>query len=113
METIFNIVFGKQDTFKRVKLSDMKAKTTKQEQDIIPHLNIGTKNEVIKNPFSGEEVELSPEAVAVYDLVIGSQLSANEKFDKKVDNGREIELFSAGKDIFIRNWPKEYSLLLD
>ena len=45
---------------------------TKKEQKLMSGLIILGKPEKVKNRFSGEEVELCPEAVALYDLCIGA-----------------------------------------
>jgi hypothetical protein len=113
MESPYNLLFGSKDTFKTVKLADCKIKTTKHEQKTIPFITIGTKNEIVKNRFSGEECELSPEAVALYDICLGAELRANIKFERKIDNGDEVAICDAAKDIFLRNWIKEYYILLD
>ena len=62
---------------------------------------VGTENEVIRNPFSGESITLSPEAVAVDDTIMGCQLIGDYKRMQK------------GLDWFRRHEPKAYMLLLD
>ena len=62
---------------------------------------VGTENEVITNPFSGESVTLTPEAVAVYDTIMGCQLTGD------YNNMRR------GLDWFRRHFAKEYMVLLD
>jgi hypothetical protein len=62
---------------------------------------VGSENEVITNPFSGESVELIPEAVAVYDTIMGAQMFNDYKTVRK------------GLDWFRRHFPQEYMILLD
>ena len=38
---------------------------------------VGETAETITNPYSGESVELSPEAVAVYDTIKGAEMLGN------------------------------------
>ena len=59
------------------------------------------KPEVIKNPFSGESVELPPDAVAVYDTIKGAEMIGNNEHLRK------------GIDWFIKNEPDAYMKLLD
>ena len=62
---------------------------------------VGTENEVITNPFSGESITLTPEAVAVYDTIQGCQLIGDYKSMRK------------GLDWFRRHFPEAYMVLLD
>lgn len=62
---------------------------------------VGTETEVITNPFSGESAELVPEAVAVYDTIMGAQMFNDYKTVRK------------GLDWFRRHFPAEYMILLD
>jgi hypothetical protein len=62
---------------------------------------IGTEYEVITNPFSGESVSLTPEAVAVYDTLKGCEMFGDYDGVRK------------GLDWFAKNFPKEYYILLD
>ena len=64
-------------------------------------LKIGTESEVVTNQFTGKSVTLEPDAVAVYDLIMGSQLINNYKLTR------------IGLDWFIKHYPKEYMVLLD
>ena len=67
------------------------------------------KPEVIKNPFSGESVELPPDAVAVYDCIKGAEYLANP------NNGDDPKWETVRKGIawFQKYYPKEYMVLLD
>ena len=64
-------------------------------------LIVGDKSEKITNQFSGESVELKPEAVAVYDLIKGAEMLGL------------WETMNKGLDWFAENYPKEYMILLD
>jgi hypothetical protein len=55
----------------------------------------------IRNPFSGESCTLTPEAVAVYDSIMGCQMVGDYKRMQK------------GLDWFRRHFPAEYMTLLD
>ena len=59
------------------------------------------KPEVIKNPYSGESVELPPDAVAVYDTIKGAEMIGNNEHLRKCI------------DWFIKNEPEAYMKLLD
>jgi hypothetical protein len=60
------------------------------------------KNDVeVKNPFSGESVMLTPQAVAVYDCIIGAEQLG------------ESDIMEQGLDWFREHYPKEYMVLLD
>jgi hypothetical protein len=62
---------------------------------------VGSESEVITNPFSGESVKLQPEAVAVYDTIMGAQMFNDYKTVRK------------GLDWFRKHFPEEYMVLLD
>jgi hypothetical protein len=62
---------------------------------------VGSENEMVTNPFSGESVELIPEAVAVYDTIMGAQMFNDYKTVRK------------GLDWFRKHFPQEYMILLD
>lgn len=64
-------------------------------------LEVGDKSEMIRNTFSGEEIELCPEAVAVHDLVKGAEVTG------------ESETVQSGIAYFSEHWPNEYMVLLD
>lgn len=64
-------------------------------------LEVGTRPEIVTNPYSGESVELAPEAVAVYDYIKGCEILGNY-------SGMDTCI-----EWFIQNFPDEYMLLLD
>jgi hypothetical protein len=62
---------------------------------------VGETAETITNPYSKESVELSPEAVAVYDTIKGAEMLGNYDHMEK------------GIAWFQKYYPKEYMILLD
>ena len=70
--------------------------------DLFPGIAIyDTEPVVVKNPFSGEGIELQPEEVAVYDYLKGCELMGDYKGLRK------------GIDWFIDNNAEAYMVLLD
>ena len=65
--------------------------------------------EVIKNPYSGESIELQPDAVAVYDSIKGAEMLA----DPNNGDDPKWETVRKGLDWFRKHYPKEYMILLD
>ena len=57
--------------------------------------------ETVSNPFSGESISMPKFAVAVYDVIMGSEQTEDG------DNHRK------GLEWFIKYFPKEYMVLLD
>ena len=55
----------------------------------------------VANRFSGVETTLPNFAVAVYDVIMGSEMI------------RDDETMRKGLDFFIKNFPKQYMVLLD
>jgi hypothetical protein len=55
----------------------------------------------VRNPFSGDSCTLTPEAVAVYDVVMGANLIGDYKTVQK------------GVSWFRQHYPREYMILLD
>jgi hypothetical protein len=55
----------------------------------------------VRNPFSGDSCMLTPEAVAVYDVVMGANLIGDYKTVRK------------GLDWFRKHYASEYMILLD
>jgi len=56
---------------------------------------------LVTNPYSGEGVMLEPDAVAVYDVIKGAELT-----------GHGV-LFAEGITWFQEHFPNEYMILLD
>ena len=70
--------------------------------------------ETITNPFSGESIAMPKFAVAVYDVIMGSNLIA-EKYDQAHGMGTspDWKLVRKGLDWFRQYFAKEYMVLLD
>ena len=64
-------------------------------------VTVGTESEVISNPFSGENIELDPVAVAVYDCIKGAEVLG------------DYDIVRKGIDWFIEHYPEAYMVLLD
>jgi hypothetical protein len=62
---------------------------------------VGTHKEIVANRFSGETIELQPDAVAVYDTIIGAE---HLGYYKTVQQGLSW---------FRQHYPSEYMVLLD
>ena len=70
--------------------------------DIFPGIAIyDTENVVVKNPYSGDSIQLTPEEVAVYDYLKGCEKIGDYKGLRK------------GLDWFIDNNAEAYWILLD
>lgn len=67
--------------------------------------------ETVSNPFTGESIMLSPDAVAVYDVIMGMQLFAESAEGEQADKAWDI--VRAGLDWFRKHEPKAYMVLLD
>ena len=64
-------------------------------------LDVGTEPEYVENGFTGENILLTPEEVAVHDLIKGSEWL------------RDYDTVQAGCDWFRENNSKAYMVLLD
>ena len=62
---------------------------------------LDTEDVRIHNRFSGESVMLPPDAVAVYDVLMGAEMLGDYKSVRK------------GLDWFRKHFPAEYMVLLD
>lgn len=68
-----------------------------------------TEPKVVKNLFSGAECELTPEALAMYDFIKGSEVLIASGM-----NSQElIKNFNEALICFRETWPEEYFILLD
>ena len=61
----------------------------------------GDKDVVLANRFSGEKATVPGYAAAVYDVIIGAEVT------------HDYDLVRKGCDWFSRNFPKQYMVLLD
>jgi len=64
--------------------------------------------EEVPNMFTGEAVMLPPDAVAVYDMIIGFQMVA-----EKSNKDEHWDIVRAGLDWFRKHEPRAYMVLLD
>lgn len=95
-------------------------KMTKREAKVLKGMRIGKHNEIIKNPFSGEEVEVSPEAAALYDVILGcaKTLESYSKMpnalgltQEHIDSAEQV--FHTAQFVFRKNFPEWYMKLVD
>ena len=68
---------------------------------LIAKETLTTKMTKVRNRFGGEETELPEFAVAVYDVIMGSEMLQDWKSHRQ------------GLDWFIKYFPKQYMVLLD
>ena len=70
--------------------------------------------ETVTNPLSGQSIAMPKFAVAVYDVIMGSNLMA-EKYDNVHGSGSspEWDTVRKGLDWFRKYFAKEYMVLLD
>lgn len=76
--------------------------------------SVGTENETIRNPFSGETYELTPEEVAMYDFIMGCQMIIDKcggPFNPRTANVQKD--MSKGLAWFRKNNAEAYMVLLD
>ena len=74
---------------------------SKQPQCPFKDAFVGDKPETIANPYTGQSCELTPDAVATYDIIKGAEQLGQIKAVRK------------GLDWFIKHYTKEYMILLD
>ena len=75
---------------------------TKSIDLLLDRLEIGDKDEIIRNPFSGQEVTLNPTEVALYDFIKGCEFTGHYGDD-----------FQVALDYFINENVHAYTVLLD
>lgn len=77
-------------------------------------LQIGS-GATVANPFTGQTCELSPVALAVYDVIKGAEAMASIQ-DKMAGEPGVSDFWKdvrKGLDWFRKNYPSEYMILLD
>jgi len=81
---------------------------------LIAKETLNTEMETVKNPFSGQSISMPSFAVAVYDVIIGSNHMA-EQYDSKHGMGTspQWDTVRKGLDWFRQYFAKEYMVLLD
>ena len=75
------------------------------KRDTLPFLvakeSLSTEEDTVRNRFGGESCTLPAFAIAVYDVIIGSEMLGDYKTVRQ------------GLDWFSRNFTKQYMVLLD
>ena len=68
------------------------------------------KGDIVKNPYSGEEYELSATELSMYDFIKGAEMCINSGMylNNKIHND-----FNKAIRWFIKTNPKAYMILLD
>ena len=69
------------------------------------------KGDVVRNPFSGEEFELTAEELSMYDFIVGSQLVFEMMPGNIPEDG--IKRFKHGLDWLRKHNLEAYKILLD
>lgn len=78
------------------------------EKVLLKKLEILDYPETIKNPYSGKKCLLNPVQVALYDFIIGAEMTLNELYSPIV-----MMKYTFAKDYFRLKWPNEFQILLD
>ena len=73
---------------------------------------VGTEPETVQNIFGGDSVTIPADAVAVYDVIMGSNLMAGKTSDPKMQD-KLYEEVRKGCDWFRKHEPEAYMVLLD
>ena len=79
----------------------MKEKKTKRIKMPFDCVIMDKESKEIANPYTGQKVLLTPEAIAVYDTIKGAEMLG------------QYETMEKGIAWFQANYPKEYFVLLD
>ena len=89
----------------------------KEIEDPFTIVILDKKDVVVENPFSGERATLTPQAVSVYDKIIGAERILNDLMilpkDIRPSDNSLIKIIDIGKAWFIHYYPEEYMILLD
>ena len=94
----------------------MESKTKKQKLPKWFNGELYSEGGIVKNPFSGEEYELTAEELSMYDLIIGSQLYIETILNGDIFNPKTAHIqrnMARGLSWFRQNNPKAYMVLLD
>ena len=81
---------------------------------LIAKETLDTEMETVTNPFSGQSIAMPKFAVAVYDVIMGSQQIASN-YDRVHGDGSSPlwDTVRKGLDWFRKYFAKEYMVLLD
>ena len=74
---------------------------------------VGDKPEMVSNPYTGQSCELTPDAVATYDVLKGAEQVASMGIMSDEKTKEMWNTVRTGLDWFRANYPKEYMILLD
>ena len=74
---------------------------------------VGYKPVEIANRFTGEKVTVPADAVAVYDVIMGSNLMAEQSGTSPKKQDELYKTVRKGLDWFMKHEPKAYMVLLD
>lgn len=75
---------------------------TLKEHRFVKKLKLKNEKEFVRNPYTGNGVNLTPLQVAIYDYIKGAEALGNHGQD-----------FQTGLSMFQKYWHKEYMVLLD
>jgi len=94
----------------------MESKTKKQKLPKWFNGELYSEGGTVKNPFSGEEYELTAEELSMYDLIIGGQLYIEMMFNGDMFDQRTAPIqkdMAKGLTWFRKVNPEAYMVLLD
>ena len=74
---------------------------------------IGDEPEVATNPFTGQQCELTPDAVATYDVIKGAERVASMGILGDEGTDEMWQTVREGLSWFRKYYPEEYMILLD
>lgn len=74
---------------------------------------VGTEPETVQNIFGGDSVTIPADAVAVYDVIMGSNLMAEQSGTSPKKQAELYKTVRKGLDWFRKHEPKAYMVLLD
>ena len=87
----------------------MSMKATKQKLPSWFDGELYEEGDTVRNPYSGEEIELTAVELSMYDFLMGAQMI----FSMGYNNEKIIKDFQKGLDWFRNNNGKAYMVLLD
>jgi hypothetical protein len=94
----------------------MESKTKKQKLPKWFNGEVYSEGEVVRNPFSGQEYELTAEELSMYDLIIGLQMVIESLYGGDMldpDTAYLQKDMARGLSWFRQNNPEAYMVLLD
>jgi len=96
----------------------MTIKMNEHEKKILGEFNLYKEGKTVNNRYSGVEVYLCAEALSLYDSLLGCEsllykLSEGILPETLVSFEKTEEIFLTAREVFRKNWPKEFMLLVD